>query len=229
MALTTTAARSARSGDGSGADVRFSAWMRGSRLGRQQHLRAHPTAFARATTRCGRTTRGWSPARPGPPRAGRAWPAAARSRRGAGRAARRDRRSSRRPPAATSSSQPSSSDSDDGHRPFDRRGRARSGGPGRWPGSASSAARSRMRPSSRGRRVPVVAEDHDAEPRRDLPAHVRPEPGVPAGVADDPAGGEVLDDVEPVAVRHRLEVDDVGRRGREPWRDRPVGLLHLAA
>ena len=116
----------------------------------------------------------------------------------------------------------------DGHRSLDGRGRGDPAWRGDGRGPLECEAEQRTTEGG-GRRVAVVAEDDHAKPRRDLPAHVRPEARVAPGVTDDPAAGQVLDHVEPIAIRHRLEIDGVRRRGCEPRRDRAMGLLHLAS
>ncbi len=80
-----------------------------------------------------------------------------------------------------------------------------------------------------GRCVATVREHDDPEPRRRMPAHVRAEAGVAAGVHDDPSVREVIQRRQPEAVGAALELRrGVGRGGRDGPFERPLRLLHLA-
>ena len=108
-----------------------------------------------------------------------------------------------------------------------RGGRGRSGRPGRL---GRVGRRGRSMPSSRSCAVSVatdtlacVAFSNATTPRpvRDRPAHVRGEPGVPAGVRHDRSDLVVLFDEQPEAVPDRATGTRDRRRG-----DDAHGLLH---
>src|SRR5206468_3939094 len=78
--------------------------------------------------------------------------------------------------------------------------------------------------------VPAVRQRDHAEARGRMPAHVRAEARVAAGVADDPTEADVVDLEQAEAVVQALDVGDgVGRGGREAKIGGYGRLLHLAA